>query len=661
MPIPANDLSLLKRQLTQTQSRFQTFASYRGQILDNLIRRRAPAVLPPELAPYGKGVDIESAILEEELKNWKYILKLNPTKIDAVALDQHVRAKEDIEEVRIWTAGSYMRQNDGRHWDDWRIEGMVRYGAGVSRKLWHMMPEPELGEPAESDVQGQADYLKARADYYAEQGHCFEMIPVNPLTCSWWPLDPDKIEVFFQDCEVPYVEAAEWRNDQRQALRLRDNKLIFMGEGEPVEDGNSAVGDMPRVHLVIRDMLDKKTGKWWCTEYVYTSSLTKDGEQLKTYENPLGHCSFFVCPNGAQQRLETDPHLRFRPLLYELATLITEYNLLITMQAALAMRTVRGGGMYLSVANAPEEARNWLTGLGVGALEGVGAEQRFVFNLPRPGTGEIISVPGVFTKLPDLTPAEMESRIAQLREDIGRARLNRFLVGEAYAEQREGTGAGLIAQMQAAGLEPGAHLIELDNDTKASLKAEHHAIAYWDKDVEAQNQKPYAYHVVGDEPVSKEPKEAGEVVTLTAAKLARGFHLIVKTKGSTYAEEAQEKAEAYNDYEKRTITDEQLLKRLGHDDPRKQLELLEERRLEELYRPTYEKTEIAAVNELMQALTGLDLTGVGIGAPSGPSASSVTGDGHMVTTQPVGRTPSIALPPIARPEGGTSDQTGLTP
>ena len=658
MSLTDTDVGLFKDQLAHCTDLWREFRKWR-QIYDDVIRRRAPATMPPALAPYA-GAGMQSVDLEVAINEFVSVLMLNPTKIGAVSLDKRVRAQADIDDLRIYLASSWLRQNDGRKLDKARFQSMTRYGFAARRKFARMPPEPASGEMP-NDVPGAIAWaertMEERDRHFREGGHHpFSSQWVSPLEMSWFPLDNP--EVVFQDSIIPWIEARQLTNGLGQFVNYSEASGVhFVGDPQPLaEFGGTVPGQMKNFHFVVRDALDKKTGLWMTSEYIYPDGgeLFKDGEKLTDYVNPFGRSCYFICASGNEQLTEYDPHLRYRPPIYALLNDVMDWNTLTSMLLALVNLKISDEHLVLDASQIRPEMMSQLEEIGL-VQEGIGGKKRLTWRPPVVESGEVAVSPGPLS----VWPGDLEPHLIKMLEitesSMRRHMPNRFLLGrQVEGEAKGATATAWSLQLQAARLPFGLDLVNADLDTKDDLKAEEAAICYWDKDVAEGSWKKYPHSTTGDEPVTSNPREPGEQITIDAGMVKIPHLLFATTAGETQAEQAEEKADAYNDYAQGTIDKAQLLRRLGHEDTDRQLELLEERRLEELYEQEVQETEKALMRTKLAALSGMNLAMM-----AGQSTVPSNGDRPPAdTVEPVGRQPNVALPPLGGPEGGASPMGG---
>lgn len=645
------DVSELKRQLEQLKSLgWEEFRARRRE-QDDVLRRRQQIQLRPELYEFGKDISIQSPDLEAALQEYVATRRLNPTKIDAICLEEGVQAQADVEDCRIWLAASYNRQNEGRKLDSARFEAMCRYGLAVERKLWRMPEEGEYSEDPEEALREREEWFKGRNE------HAFKTIPVNPLEVSFMPLSVEP-EVVIQESEIPFLEAYEKIRDAQGRRPTLDayGKLGWMAESEPVA-GEGSGWDRVKLRWIRREARDPKTGQWYGCEYVYRADGSiDDAELIREDVIPGGRSSYFITPAGTELASERSAHLRYRSRLYPLATLVAELNQCMTEMMAFSRMSTSLGFMYMEL---PPNLNPAIVQVleEMGMLEGEGSKRRMVFRLPDPASGEIMFLPRL-----EVMPLRLDQaflrRLEYLQEAIPQYKENRFLTGKAFEETREGAATSLLDQHQAAGLPVGDDLANSDATIRRMLEFERQCILYWDEGVEPKALKPYPLVTTGEEPLLTGGPEAGQTVTVTAQKLRRKMQLRVVTKGVTQGEQFAQEQRAFNLHMRGVMTDAQLIREIGYDDTDKQMRELNRDRLRRQYLPRYQELEKIGIDTLFLAITGMR-------PPAGPA-----GQGQPVQGQP--SSPGIpgpgglgqvgnALAQRGVPQGGDSGLAGPVP
>lgn len=566
-------LTALREQHTRLKDIWRDFHEYRANQWDPLIRRKAPQnETVPLLAQYAMGVDVQSPDLEKALNDWLSAQLLELTKIDAFSLDNHEKAKRDVEDIRIVLAGSWGQQNDKKAISRAAFASMNRYGLACFFKPWNMPKEPDLEGVEGKDADDKRD--KYWDDYYAEDDNCpFGYQKISPLEIMFWPLE--KPEIVIQESKLKYLYAKELQRDASLGggkLTL-DNlkKIAFVGDSEPIDELQPDQSDAggKEVYVLKRAYLDKKENCWkWDCWVRVDGQPVNESQQLEGGKVPYDRSPYFFIASGDEQVTETDPHLRYRPKIYPLLVDIQELNALESLLVQAIVYRIQYP-FYVAFDGLDAQAMNyWMSeqANGKGFIEGEGAQRRFNFVHPEAGSDEILTVPRL-EAMPVTDIEVLRLRIEQKRMDIFAHSPNRFLIGNATEKDMAGSGTGLLNQAQAAQTTVHGDLENFDAFVEDWLQAECAAWVYWDEGAEVQ--KPRKYRIHGDEPVIKNPREPGDEVFINVEKLKRPFVLSAHTSNMTQQERALEDQSADSAYVQGAITKSMWLKKRGADDPEK--------------------------------------------------------------------------------------------
>ena len=640
MPGTDEDFALFSSQLKAVEDAFTEFRERRRDWA-LLRQRRAKIVIDEALTKYQ--MEIQSPVLEWAAGQFQIRLDLNSTKVDVVDLEGTTDSARDIEDLRIWIAADYMVQNRDRRLDRHRHRGQVVDGVAIERKHWRAPPEPEEDEEREES-------------FAQHSGKWFTTSLVAFDEVSWWPLEEP--EIVFQNVTIPYVEARKLENDAGERLTLDAyRKVAFLGGANAYED-SAPQTMMPDIHLVIRDAKDPKTGRWEVTEVVYPAGadLARDGRKLRSYPNPLGRSMYFVTPSGNEDTSErTDPHLRYRPHadMMALYVFVNDENYLETLIASLAHKKVSDEDV---VARADSLTPELISAMRAQGMIDDNTGQMIRLNLGRPGGAGLPLSPELQRWPNDLEP-HLLLMLQEIKTSIARHMPNPFLIGSAFAEAAQGTAQANVNQQQAAGIPFGAHLLRSDGTTRDAADAELAAILYWDAAAPKGALKSYPLDTTGDEPVFGKAVDSGKRVSIDAAKVKRKHQIHVFTRNETQSEKQLNDTLAYQDYDRHTIPFPQLLERLGHDDPQKQIrELNKERHLIEA-RAQFAEAEQVERAVLWSALTGEDL-GRFAGLEGGQQGPEEGGGGSSASPSGPAVGPTVTPTPMGAPQAGTNPAGG---
>ena len=639
------DLSLLNQHKDQLDALWQRFRDYRSEQgkWTNLLRRRDAIHLQPELDEYAQGIDIQSSVLEEEAILRKHILVLNPAKVDVVAQEEGVHAKEEAEDVRIWFASLLMELDADMRVSDPVSADQVMHGVSFWRKTWQMPREPEEADMPE----------KERAEYFENyQEQCFglEHVPIGSL--AFMPLEDPT--VFVQETEVDYLEWRELKNKEGKYATLDEaKKVAFVGEEK---ESYSAEVAGQTMHLIRHAYKVPGSDDWKICEWLTAAGSGERGvspqEMLVEYDVP-GGAPYEVIPAGEEMRNESDPHLRYRPQLYPLYTVIYELNYAVSTLMAWARKRLGDQSMYVEIGALNDQGRAVLEGMGFN-MEGTGANTKLVFSLPEPGSRELMIAPKL-SEVPLPKPEELIIRIQMLSEEVNRLRSNRFLTGGARPEEiSQGTATALTSQTQQASIPFSASVKKQAAGWKRYLNWVRNVILEWDEDVPEGARKKYYILTSGDEPLQRGKADPGKILWVDAGKMGRKFETLVYIRNVTEAEQAERDARAVAKYDRGLITLEQLLDEMGFDDPEKQKRELNKEKHRREYAGRFKQITAMAKDTLFSALSGVNLSLLMAPMPGEqpegggePAASANVNPGNMM--QP---------PPMSSPQGMSNPTAG---
>ena len=662
-------LNLLKRQYDRYWNApgWTKFRNVRTQNWDPLIRRQAPQTLNPEAAQFLQAtntvIDIQSPDIEKDLHDRIAILMGPAARIDAISLDPGTTAKGKVEEIRMYSAGSWLAQDDGGEIRHTIYEQMVRWGVGLVEKTWSEPQEPS-DEVMDSDDPKKA--LAAREDYHKEAGHeCFSWRPSSPMQMAWWPLR--KPSVFIGEESVTYEEARELTNEDNKPLRIsNEDKLFFFSEGEPTPEVQESAWAGKSVKVVTRAMRNKETGRWMVTKWVRDGGRgVGESEMLEEVECPFKGPPFFVIASGDELKTEQDPHLRYRPMIYPLIVDVQELNALVTLLVMTAVWHIQNP-FYVRLDRLDAQQITAIEGLasaGFGVIEGAGAERKFLFRTPEAGTGEVMAAPALEAMPNANLPESFAARIQQVQVNIDRHVANRYLTGAAFDVTADQPSTTTLNQAEAAAAPFGPYHNNMASFIKDWLVAEHEAIAYMSKGMPGKAQMPFSMRIRGDEPTENDSREPGDEVVLTGAMVTENpYVLLVTIRNETQADRAMKEQLADIAYEKGADSREQWLRKRGYDDPGKQEEVLWKDKMDRAAEERYMQVFMEDVNNLFMALSGMspaltDAASMG-GDPNAPQGQggqrSPTG---QQTTQP-GYGVHSGTAPVVEKAGGSSVGAG---
>lgn len=649
------DVAWLKRQRTRLfDDRFATFHSVRRDEWRPTVQRKKPINLAPDLARYW--ADWQSPMLELDRVTRTTILMLDQTKMDFVAWNDADDYKRAVEHVRLWSMISQIKQNEGRWRDAYIAEGQMMDGAAIIRKHWMMPKEPS--PPARYADEDDADYtlrsMSERDRYYASMDNWpFWEHGVDSLQCAWDGRDMEKPDIFMQESEVPYYEmqdSLELPEGKRWSLD-EAGKVVILGPEMDVIEPTDAGGR--KFKLLVCDYKDPKTGRFKCCEYLYPSGRWDDGEVVREYDNPLGRCSYFVIPAAEIDRHQTDPHLRYRPMMYPLITAVYAYNWIMSMIAALSARALSDERIYVDASKVPEGLRPQLEGLSA-TVEGQGAESRLTFARPEAGVDQYIVLPGEVKAFPNNIIEGLQVMLQEQKEQIAEFRSNRFQSGNVPDNVVASTTASTFSAVsQASSLPFGGELVMSDAFIEEDVKAEHNAIKVWDDG--AKVDKPYygvsprKIQFLGGDSGLGGQASAGDRVRVSATMLREHkFDINIQTANKSRQERDMETQGAFFEFDHGTMDDLQLYRRLGYDDAVAQRETMAKFYSRTTQAMRYEAFWGQQQDKFFEAVVGLSPSMAGALQPQQGGAS---GNGQAPSANPTANM-GVGPPAIQSPTGG---------
>lgn len=659
-----------KRQYEEVHSMWKDFYRYRN-LWDKLIDRRLPTELDPTLKRYSQGIDIESPFLAKDRGVNIMTLTLDKPKFDAIPLRDIEKAKEAVEKNRIWHAASFMKQNPGNKIMKGISQGVVQYGLAWVRKDWDMPKEPgedyysgkglDIDDEMEEEPRKQrmSDRDKARSEYYEDKDHCFSMQVISPLEMCCSDLeDPD---IIFQRSTIPYsVARNKVRSLDGKKLRLDQlGKLFLLGPSEAdSEDATyTTQSEQKKISLIIRDMRDPEKGKWTTTELVCIDGEDiSEGQILNEYENPLGRSRYFLIPSGDEVPLQSDPHLRFLPMLYSELVLVADKNYYSNLLAGLSRMQITDGFFYVDGSTLTAESASALEHIGF-SLEGAGATKAWRMPRPQPGSEELAILPGNVQAWPFPDLEHLKFLIEQNERELAFERPSRW--GNRYGQAQEPsapTATQELAHMQADAMPYSSYLGPMTQFCEDQAVAEAHAILEWEHDVpDDMPHKPYSVVTTGDEPLLKEPVDAAKEVTVSAETFKHKYHVVVDISNETMAEHQQKELAADDRYMKGKTDEEQWLKESGFQDAQKQIKIL---RKDKARKET--EAEFAPVRMQMRKSYFSNITGINLMAPMEPMRQEMQqqSGGGKPQGNLVEAKPQMTAAPIERPNA-TSGVGGM--
>ena len=622
------------------------FAAYRGDngVWTLMRRRRSKQELSDELKAYAGNMQVQSSLPETELILRKQILEMERPKVDTVALSPGTRAKEHVEDDRLFFA-RLIAEIDERY-DGSGTNSAAQEANGLQpwRLDWKMPPEPP------------DDWAEDRDEWFRQ--HKEPIIGLRPVPVAAIQFMPLKNPTYvIEKLKVPYLE---WRKMEREGKYLtldEAGKAVFTGEAMAEDESSSYSGKTMEVCTHAYQV--PGTEDWKIVEYVFLEGQkVEDGEVWSERDSPFG-CPYLFVRSGSEIPIETDPHLRFRPNLYPIYVTTATQNYWLTVLDAVASRAVSQRNIYIPLyGSAPELVQAWLTNELGATVEGAGAW----IPVKETKIGDYVVAPR-FEAIPSEIPEAVLKRIEQLEVQQQQNRTSRFATGNVSEQEIvSGTASAIISQTQQSKLPSDADLDhQADDFWKPLCRKVQAAIVFWEKDQPGPAKK-YFVVATGEDPMVKGRKDPGTEVWVDAEKMGESMEIFVVIGNLTEQERQVRDANAEHAWQMGRIDFEQFLEGTGSEDPQRQIRVLNRERHLVESRAQFKTMEEEERSILWSAMTGINLAAMGQQQAVGQGEStSPPGEGMSVPpaapingNRPPLPNPGMSPPNISSPEGETA-------
>lgn len=624
---------------THLQDIFRDAWNIRGEDWLSLGRETLQPLVPEHVKANASKVPVLMPIMRDNIISDVTIGTGNEPEIKVIDQEGTEASKADAEDMRLYYEIQRRILNHGGRIDKATFAHLC-WPDGVA--VWRLKAE----RPDEYDGAEEGDaYNRARESYFKTSTHStFELNVISPRTCAWWPLEnPTQ---FIEDKEVDIFELEKLKN--RETGESADVILGVARDrpGTPTDQGQQTTANL--AHFTAYEYYDAKEDCYYRCEYVWQKSLKDDGQQLDKIKLPHQGMSYEVVPSGSSNLSEqTDPHQRYIPKLYALGVMVERLNTLLTLEQACVYSQLSDRGVYLSIPaqGLNDDSRRVMDTLfpGWGVVEGGGAEENLVVQLPVRREGELLLMPGIIHTFPGFvsTLQATAKMIESVESYVRQYATNPFLTGRAFAEYREGTSTANSLGTQNSGTVYGPHREQIDSAWSRTMRKMANCMITWDEENDGKSIPYYATTTGGERNVG-----AGKMVKVDATKARR--HNVIKLE--TLVEMQQERLvriqAAEHAYQQGRIAFEDLLREDGWDDPhRKAFELAEEGNLYQWQREN-EPILMARRQVLTQTILGLNLQAIGqqaaaLATPGGGGAGTPPANG--------GGPPSNGQTPLPQP------------
>ena len=611
--------SYYEDQLAKAKTRFTSATSLASPLSlhdrmlghDKLLNRNDPVELQGELGASQEGIDYQSYELEKALFDHQDILKMNPTLFDVIAYSQSARAKQVARDIMLWCGKSWEVEDYGRSWDIGSSGGQVKHGFTVQRQMWK-----------EQDLKG--DYDEDDSGNIRRKRHPFYWKLAEPYGVYWLGDEQSEYgpDICFYEYELPYLEMQKNYKRRNESGEYEYptidslDKLNWLAQDQRID----TEPEMEIARVVVCDYRDSARdcpieGCNHPQRVIKTFICRKDGRidddnYVTEVDSPFPCCSFYII-GGRMQLDETDPNLRFRPLIGPLLGEGQMVNYLTTLLLAMIRKDYSLSRLYLDVSAVQNQSL---------LPSGEDAENQ-VLEFPQPDEGKIAFFPGEIKRMPSEISQHLLAELANHKEKMSEYKPNRFAIGDAYSEASNATGTAYIAAQQQSSLPYNTLLAESDKAILKSRLAEIHAIKFWAlSDPEGVSCRYYAVTSSDQTHVkyTGKPPKAGEVIWVDAAKLSSiDYDIIIKTQSLTQAEQGALWNLAVDQHERGALPTDRYIAATGTDDVVGTMEQLVLDKNRALIQPHIDQLKTQAMLRIFYGQTGIDFGGQGLGMQPG--------------------------------------------
>ena len=640
-----------ERMMRMAQDAFANFKKKREQY-DSLVHRDLEPVLDPRMG--SETAKYKTPDLEEAEQDFMDILTMNPTRFAGNPGAEGTRAQSAMEDAVLIAARTWATENKGRWIDRSNAGGQARYGVNLMRMLHNPIEEP--------DVEGYKDRDEALAD----QPWPFYFEDAVVLGAAWLPVK-GKHDFIVYEYEKAVVSGDEilvtgkQLNKGKKGKTYKDDaqyraavdsvgKLAWFGDDEVLD---KSAWDKKLKGWIIEyrnpekecPICTDKHAMWCGVEYLCADGEAfEDAEIIQEYTLPYKHAGTFRVVPGRTTG-DADPHNHYRPLEFRLIVEATVMNWALSTLQTLANRDSSDTRVYLDITKTPDAVLERLTDEFWDTMK---------VDTPDVDKGQIPVLPGALVPW----PAKMAEILWEVYQDAAKrfeaAKPNRFLTGENYDEAAQGTGTANLQSVQQAGIKFDWPLSQIDTFILEAKEDQFHAIQYWDYEGDPKTEQKWFVTLTAEETVKGITANAGERRYLSASKLEYAFDLVLVTSNETLQEQSEKQRQAFEQYDRGWIDDDQMLERLGYHDTKAQKRRIAKYQLKRDMADVKRTAQRAMLTTLMSAVAEIDpmlIAGqqAGMGAPGGQPPAMQQGPPPSTAPQP-----EIALPAIGGPMGNAS-------
>lgn len=581
----------LKREAELIKNEFSDFHDFRdidGKWPRILNRELSPNILP-ELRRYQDGLEYKGADLEEALRQYKALLRSNPTIFDVSVRSSSHSARDTETAIKLCLANWWNRMNRNRWVDDYDAEGLAKHGMSVKQLC--LKPLPKGWEDEDKVETGCPTYYKkVLLDGFGYIGD------YSDPDAAWYSYTLPVI-----DCDVkdkkgrrPYYEgeALEWTGEALppEAYTHNANKKVQV----IVRDAKDLIGalcPLPKCNHVRRRI----------TVYV-----CPDGKDAKEYQDvdsqpsPFETCSFHII-GGAVMLTERDPHKIFRPLMGPLYFIQAWINVLITELAVQHRREAADSSVYANTTQS-----NPQLSAAQGALAEGGPNNTVA--VPDSEPGEYPTINANLQRVPGPVTQNLMTLLNIALEKQQQYMPNSILTGSSQTLTANSTASNYVSTYQAAGVLLTPPTENMDAATERWGRETLHAIAYQCYGLPEDVDVHYMAQVTGAEHVMSygEKTERGTRVYVDEKRAQTEIDLIITTDVKTWAEKREQRLTAITGMQAGVLTLDDVIKAWDFFDVQLQKELLGVERIDRALAPAIDRMVLMKLAREATAQSGYD-------------------------------------------------------
>lgn len=580
----------LKREAEAIRDDFSDFHDFRdvenGKWFRILNRQLSPNILP-ELRRYQDGLEYQGADLEEALRQYKSLLRSNPTIFDVNVHSSSHSARDTETALKLSLANWWNDMNRNRWIDDYDAEYLAKCGISVKRlclkplpKDWESRDKVEVGRPTE--------YKKVLLDGFGYIGDYLDP------DAAWYTYTLPVI-----DCDV--------KNKKGERPYFEGDRLAWTGEALPPDAYQNNANK--KIKIIVRDAKDLVGALCpldGCDHVrrmitVYCCGDGKDDyEEVETTPSPFATCSFHIT-GAALQMSERNPHLIFRPLMAPLYQIQAWINTLVTELAVQHRREAADTSLYANQTQSnPQMAANQTVMAEGGPKDTI--------SMPDAAPGEIPAINATIQRVPGPVTTNLMALLNIALEKQAQYMPNSILTGSSQTLTANSTASNYVSSYQAAGVLLRPPTENMDAMTERWARETLHAIAYQTYFLPDDMEVHYMAQVTGAEHVMSYGTrvDRGTRVYVDKKRASAEIDLAITTNTETWAEKREKRMTAITGMQAGLYTLDDGLKDWGFFDVQLQKELLGVERIDRALAPAIDRMVLMKLAREATAQSGYD-------------------------------------------------------